>query len=430
MKTKKLAVRFLAAALICLQIFTCGNRSVFGAHTSVPAETATQTISDEALCPIGVCALAENFSAYVKDLYVGDASIVQFAANTGFDPDQSDSMPRMSAAELRAELTIRFDKTDVTALTLNDIGKIAVVNVKKSLLVRESADADAKVIGKLYQNSGVVIGGISGVQGEWAYILSGKISGWVSSQYLVSGEHMESLYEAMEPKVARTMGNINARKEASLDSDVLAKLEQGAIYPVTEIDGNWVRIQISSNDEGYVYNEYVSVCEGLYVGIPLIDDDVMQEQIDDLEEARVLAAKEAARKKSSSGSSGGSSGSGGSGSSGGSSSSGKSSAKKSSNRSSSSEKGWTYVGRCRVTYYCVECNTPSGSRATASGARATVGRTCAVCRGQIPLGSTVKVTGYGTYVAEDTGVGWNQIDIFVDPEDCDGLHYTDVWYKN
>ncbi len=69
--------------------------------------------------------------------------------------------------------------------------------------------------------------------------------------------------------------------------------------------------------------------------------------------------------------------------------------------------------RVKCTAYCPcrSCSGGYGTR-TASGRRAIAGRTIAVDRRVIPLGSKVVIDGH-TYIAEDTGVKGRTIDIYM-----------------
>lgn len=91
-----------------------------------------------------------------------------------------------------------------------------------------------------------------------------------------------------------------------------------------------------------------------------------------------------------------------------------------------------YLGRFRITHYC-DCEICQGSfvGTTATGATPTVGRTIAVDRNVIPLGSKVVIDGH-TYVAEDTGgaIRGNRIDIFVgshEEANRKGVYYAEVY---
>lgn len=74
------------------------------------------------------------------------------------------------------------------------------------------------------------------------------------------------------------------------------------------------------------------------------------------------------------------------------------------------------MGNFKLTFYCAckSCSGPYGT-ATASGARTTEGRTIAVDRRVIPLGSKVYIEGYGDFIAEDVGgaIKGNKIDIYL-----------------
>lgn len=76
----------------------------------------------------------------------------------------------------------------------------------------------------------------------------------------------------------------------------------------------------------------------------------------------------------------------------------------------------TSLGRYRLTGYC-PCEKCCGVNTgiTASGTKATAGRTIGVNTSDIPYGSIIEINGQ-QYIAEDTGgaIGHNHIDIFFD----------------
>ena len=95
--------------------------------------------------------------------------------------------------------------------------------------------------------------------------------------------------------------------------------------------------------------------------------------------------------------------------------------------------GWTQLGTFRITHYCncqLCCGKWSGGP-TSSGTIPVVGRTVAVDPKVIPIGSKVRINGH-EYVAEDTGVSGNAIDIFVNDHQEAlrlGLYYAEVEIK-
>lgn len=93
------------------------------------------------------------------------------------------------------------------------------------------------------------------------------------------------------------------------------------------------------------------------------------------------------------------------------------------------------VGRFKLSFYCPcrKCNGNSHG-ITASGTKLTEGRTIAVDKRKIPLGSVVHIDGFGDFIAEDTGsaIKGNRIDILVGSHSqayALGIKYADVYVK-
>ena len=74
----------------------------------------------------------------------------------------------------------------------------------------------------------------------------------------------------------------------------------------------------------------------------------------------------------------------------------------------------TCRGTFKITFYC-SCSKCCGKSngITASGTKVKEGRTVAVSRSKIKLGSKLFIEGFGNFIAEDTGVSGNKIDVFV-----------------
>jgi len=95
---------------------------------------------------------------------------------------------------------------------------------------------------------------------------------------------------------------------------------------------------------------------------------------------------------------------------------------------------WVSLGTFKITFYCDcrKCNGKWYGSPTASGTELTLGRTIAVDKRVISLGTEVKIEDWGTYVAEDTGVKGETIDIYVESHSKAyeyGVQYKEVWVK-
>ena len=99
-----------------------------------------------------------------------------------------------------------------------------------------------------------------------------------------------------------------------------------------------------------------------------------------------------------------------------------------------SYEGAYYLGVCEITAYCA-CEKCCGKSdgITATGTKATQGRTVAVDPSVIPYGSVVIINGH-EYIAEDCGggIGGTQIDMFFNSHQDAlnwGRRWLDVWVK-
>ena len=93
-----------------------------------------------------------------------------------------------------------------------------------------------------------------------------------------------------------------------------------------------------------------------------------------------------------------------------------------------------YLGVFKITHYCgcAKCCGIWAGKPNASGKKSVAGRTVAVNRNRISLGTTLQIGGKEGYVAEDTGggLGLNTIDVFCNNDAearSKGVRYEKVW---
>ncbi len=125
--------------------------------------------------------------------------------------------------------------------------------------IRAEASLDGSLVGKLPENAACEI--IS-TEGDWTYITSGEVEGYVYSEYLLTGE--EAWAKAAEvityTAVIETDG-LRVRLTPSTEGTILATVGEGEEYEILEELDGWVKIEID-DIYGYVSSDYVS-CEWL-----------------------------------------------------------------------------------------------------------------------------------------------------------------------
>lgn len=134
---------------------------------------------------------------------------------------------------------------------------LGIVEVTGYLNVRETASPDADVIGKLQDGGACEI--LDDSTEEWYHISSGGIEGYISAEYVLTGEKAKE--KAMEEAALRatiTADSLNIRKEPGTSAEVVGQALKGERYLVKSQEDGW--IQISS---GYISDDYATVAYGL-----------------------------------------------------------------------------------------------------------------------------------------------------------------------
>jgi len=148
---------------------------------------------------------------------------------------------------------------------------IGIANVDTNLMIRSAAGENNKLLGKLPKNGGCEI--LEESKDGWTKIKSGKVTGYVKSEYLITGIDAIQLAKKVGSyiAVANTDG-LNVRKEPSTEAGIIDRIAKGEElividYKVSSDDKDydkWVKVSLDSDDseEGeiaYVAKEFVNV---------------------------------------------------------------------------------------------------------------------------------------------------------------------------
>lgn len=144
----------------------------------------------------------------------------------------------------------------VVAEGIEDYSNMAVAtNVEEYLNIREEADVDSAVVGKLYVNGVATV--LETLDG-WYKIESGDVTGYAREDYLVVGD-AEACKEASERIGTIVTDTLRLRKEASTEAGVYTLLsEDQKVTVLDESVEGWLKVKYKSY-EGYVSSEFVNV---------------------------------------------------------------------------------------------------------------------------------------------------------------------------
>lgn len=147
--------------------------------------------------------------------------------------------------------------TVVTA-TKSDFENIAVSQVTGYVNIREKATTDSSIVGKIYNNCAAsIVAAVEGEGGTWYQIKSGTVDGYIKAQYFVTGEEAERLAQQIGREYATVNAdNLRLRERPDLSSNTLTFLSQGARYVVLAEEGDFFKVAIDTDMEGYIARSY------------------------------------------------------------------------------------------------------------------------------------------------------------------------------
>ncbi len=175
--------------------------------------------------------------------------------------------------EKEKELTAKREEEGFKSLVIADVNDY--VNI------RSIPNEDGEILGKLYDES---VGTFISETDGWYEITSGTVTGYVKSEYCVTGDEAVALAKAVGTRIATvTTTTLKVREEPGTDAVVLGLVPDADELLVTEEMGDWIKVNIEEGD-GYVSADFVT-----------LSTEFVQAESREEEEARL--AKEAADRR-------------------------------------------------------------------------------------------------------------------------------------
>lgn len=168
--------------------------------------------------------------------------------------------------------------------------KLVMANVEEAVNVRSEASEKSTLVGKFYKECG---GEIIERSNGWTKLKTGSLTGWVKDTYLMFGDEAVKFAESVSQKTAISKTSaLRVRKSKSTNSEILSLLAEGDRIEALAEEGEWVKVEFSDGETGYVKAEYVRVEDSLDSGESL-------EQIKEREDATKKEKEEADKAASS-----------------------------------------------------------------------------------------------------------------------------------
>lgn len=212
---------------------------------------------------VGMAGIATAFGKY----YVSGDAVKDTATVSGIE-----KILKLAPEETEeTEETTKGTQTPVVEGYTN----LGVANVTNYLNVRETPSTDASLLGKLPMNAGCEI--LETLDG-WYKISSGDVTGYVSAEFLLTGDAAnERAKEALATVATVNADKLMVREQPSTESAILNRVAQNEDLEVAAVLDGWVQVNITGTT-GYVSADYVTVHNTLPKGVTLEELNVQAEE--------------------------------------------------------------------------------------------------------------------------------------------------------
>lgn len=150
--------------------------------------------------------------------------------------------------------------------TLYGYTNLGIAIVDDHLNVRETPDDTSSIVGKMSNETGCEI---LEIVGDKAHIVSGSVEGYVSTDYILTGDLATTYATQIVKKLATVSADgLKVRVAPDIESEVVNMVAYGEeLEVVEELDG-WVKV-LYDGQEAYVNAEFVTVGENLKTALKM-----------------------------------------------------------------------------------------------------------------------------------------------------------------
>ena len=257
--------------------------AVMGAGTINAQSSKTDKLSVN-IPSAGIASALENYDFGDEEK---TAEITALITNTVALPSQEETTESVTE-ETTESVTEETTTEEVKEKSMYD--SIAMSRVDDYVNVRAEANTESEIVGKIYNNCAATI---LAVEGDWYKMESGNCTGYIKSEYFVTGEEAEAIaIQCGYVNATVTTETLNVREGQGTDSRLLTQLPEGGVFDVIRYGDGWVYLNVDEDIQGWVSMDYVDISVSFDTAITLEEERAKIEEEERL--AREAAEAEAA----------------------------------------------------------------------------------------------------------------------------------------
>lgn len=230
--------------------------------------TPVQSVLDE--ITVGADKITENDNSVRADIVTAAEGVSEKDSS---DTEGITTVEDILGIPVGAE-TLEVNKTEEEYAKAYELAKnnnwgytnLGIADVDNNLNIRSIPQDDGRLVGKLPKDAACEV---LDSDGEWAHISSGKVEGYVSCEYLITGVQAKRKAEELATTIATvTADTLKVRAKANTDSEIITLVPRGEELEVARSEGEWIKVYLD-DQEVYVSSEYVDVNAQLNTAITM-----------------------------------------------------------------------------------------------------------------------------------------------------------------
>lgn len=144
----------------------------------------------------------------------------------------------------------------------DEYANLAIADVNHYVNVRNMPSTDGEMVGKLYDGSVAQILALAGENDEWFQVVSGSVEGYVKAEFFIYGDEAAAVIDDYVIRyITVQVDRLNVRREPDINAAKIGYISRGESISLLEDCGEWLKVQYTEQNAGYVSAEYVMVTE-------------------------------------------------------------------------------------------------------------------------------------------------------------------------
>lgn len=227
-------------------------------------------------------------------LQIGSNSVEQQIDGTDRTEDnvQQEQSVEADQPETMPEGNVDAENNEADDNGESEYANLAIANVTKYVNVRSLPSTDGEIVGKIYNGAVAQVLEKAGENEEWFHVTSGNVTGYIKAEFFLYGDEAAASIDKYVTRYAVVKADrLNVRKEPDVESKRIGYIDNGERAKMVENRGEWILVQYTDKEQGFVSAEYVTIEEEFTYA------KTLEEERKELEALKALEARKKEQEK-------------------------------------------------------------------------------------------------------------------------------------